>query len=546
MHQVPCSAFIRGFLSAVAGYLVLLNSPAWAQPLPYTFTKITDSVATPAASGVQCVGINELGTVAVRLSNQAIYRGRDAASFTMVTPTSFSLCMSINDNDEIAYTKAGVGPGTTILVKDAGGSVTTLATNTTAPALYTPSTVFPSLNNAGHAVYVAQSGFDFQIAIAPVGTVVAQSPPLTFASPSSMNDGDVVAFAGMDASAKAGLYRGSTVPLLQTGDSISSGVIVFSSLQRPSVNNSGLMAFVGRHDIGGVTGIYGVYTTNGSSVSLVGTSPVDNVSLNNTGSVVYRKTLSGGAGTGIYSGRPGLIDQEVIGQGDPLDGSTVQEAFIWAESLNDRGQVAFWAHLADGRQGVYVATPKWLSSLSFATKVPACGPIKAKVNLTTIAPPGGLTVDLDSFNSAASVPLTVTVPAGKKTGSFNITPTPVLTVASGDIEATYGAQVVERLLKVRPISVKTVTLAPNPVVGGAPVLGTVTLDCHAQPADLTVTLSSTKPSVAAPSSPSIVVPQGTDSKTFNITTSPVAASTSATIKASALGTAKSRKLVVNP
>jgi hypothetical protein len=549
MQRNQCSPVMRGIVvAAVAiGCSAWLEGRAAGQPLPYTFKKITDSVATPGLGGVQCVGMNDLGTVAVQLSSNQLFRGRDAASLTLVAPSAFSQCPSINDNDEIAYTTGGP-VGSTVLVKDAAGSITTLASSTTAPALYSPTTFLPSLNGAGRAVYMARDGGlgqPLKIAIAPTGTIVASDPPLTIVSPASMNDADVVAFAA-SASGTAGLYRGSAVPLLVSGDSISGGTILFSALQRPSVNNGGLMAFIGRLDIGGVTGIYGVYTTDGTSVSLVGTSPVDRFSLNDAGAVVYRRTLSGGAGSGLYLGRPGLIDQEVIGQGDPLDGSTVADTFIWHESLNDLGQVAFWAFLADGRQGIYVATPKWLNALSFASKVPACGPIAAKVTLTTAAPPGGLSVDLTSLNPSASVPLHVVVPAGKKSASFQIVPTPVLATAVGDIEATYGAQLVERVLRVRPISVKSVALAPNPVVGGAPVLGAVTLDCNAQPADLTVALSSTRPSAAAPATASIVVPQGTDSKTFNVTTAPVVAPTSATIKASALGTTKSKKLVVNP
>ena len=524
------------------GFQIHLNGTSWAQPLPYTYTKITDSVATPGLGGVSCVGMNDLSTVVVRLNNQQLFRGRDAASFTLVTASTISLCSSINDSDEIAYTTGGPG-GSVILVKNANGSVTTLASSTTPPLLYSPNTHFPSLNNGGRAVYVADGAG--KIAIAPIGTIVATNPPLIFGSPHSMNDSDVVAFVAQD-NGVAGLYRGSPVPLLQSGDAISGGTIVFSTLQTPVINSAGRMAFLGRLDIGGVPGVYGVYTTDGASVSLVGTSPVDRFSLNDAGSVVIRKTLSGGQGTGLYLGRPGLIDQEVIGQGDLLDGSTVNEAFIWEESLNSHGQVAFWAHLADGRQGIYVATPKWLKALSFTSKAPACGPIAGKITLTTKAPPGGLSVDLSSENPAASVPASVVVPAGKTAASFQITPTAVLANAVGDIEAVRGAQTLTRKLTVRPITVKSVTLAPNPATGGQAVVGTVKLDCGAQPADLTVTLSSSKPVVAAPTAASIVIPAGTDTMTFDVTTSPVAASTSASIKASALGTTKSKKLVVNP
>jgi hypothetical protein len=523
--------------------LIGLPGTTAAQPLPYTFTKITDSVATPGIGGITCVGLNDLGTVVIHTSSQLL-RGRDEASLTVVRDvglTSFQ-CPSINDSDEIAYVRRIGTTALLELVKDANGSETILATTTGSPALsYVKPQYLPSLNNAGRAAYVADAGD--KIAIGPIGTTL--TPPSNYVSPASMNDGDVIAFAAADDSSSiAGLYRGSTTPLLQDGDAISGGTITFSWNQRPGVNNSGTVAFIGRLEVPGVSVPTGVYTTDGTLVTRVGTNPLDRFSLNDSGSVVYRRNLGGT--DGLYLGRPGLIDQEVIGPGDALDGSTFTGGFIWEESLNNLGQVAFYAFLADGRRGVYVATPKWLNALSFTAKVPACGPVSAKVTLTTVAPPGGLTVDLATTHPSAAIPAQVVVPAGKKTVSFSILPTPVLANSRDDIEATHGAQTVSRVLTIRPITVKSVSLTPNPVIGGNAVVGTVKLDCGAQPADLGVTLSSSKPSLAAPTVSSLVIPQGSDSATFDVTTSPVTVSTSATIKASALGTTKSKKLVINP
>jgi hypothetical protein len=538
-------AVCRFALAAVAvTVLPTLPTAAPAPPLPYTFTRITDSVATPGVGGAGCVGMNDLGTVVVQIGD-TLLRGRDAASFTVVNANSggASLCPSINDSDEIAYFRR---IGTTAqyeLVKDASGSETILATTLGSPGISTVKPSYlPSLNNAGRAVYV--SGVGEKVAVAPIGTTL--TPPANYVTPASMNDGDVIAFAAPDPSSnKAGLYRGSTTPLLQDGDAISGGTIVFNFLQRPGVNNAGTMAFKGRFDVGDVQGPNGVFTTDGHSVTLVGTSPLDRFSLNESGSVAYRKNL-GGTGDGVYLGRPGLIDQEVIGPGDALDGSTFTGGFIWEESLNNLGQVAFYAFLADGRRGVYVATPKWLKALSFAKKVPACGPISGKVTLTTIAPPGGLRVDLATTHPSASIPTHVVIPAGKTAVSFSILLTPVLANSQDHIDATQGAQTISRVLTVRPISVKSVSLTPNPVSGGNSVVGTVKLDCGAQPADLVVSLSSSKPALAAPTVPSLVIPQGSDNATFDVTTAPVSAPTSATIKGAALGIAKSKKLVINP
>ena len=200
--------------------------------------------------------MNDLGTVVV---GAGAPRGRDAATLTVVHPETMS-CPSINDSDEIAYIRRIGTTAQLELVKDASGSETILATTLGSPGLsYVKPQYLPSLNNAGRAAYVAVDGS--KLAVAPIGTTL--TPPANHVTPASMNDGDVIAFAAADnSSSKAGLYRGSTTPLLQDGDAISGGTIVLSWLQRPGVNNSGMIAFRGRLDVGGVTGTNGVYTTD--------------------------------------------------------------------------------------------------------------------------------------------------------------------------------------------------------------------------------------------------------------------------------------------
>jgi hypothetical protein len=101
-------------------------------------------------------------------------------------------------------------------------------------------------------------------------------------------------------------------------------------------------------------------------------------------------------------------------------------------------------------------------------------------------------------------------------------------------------------LKIRPVGVKSVGLTPNPVNGGNDVTGKVTLECAAGPGDIVVTLSSTNPAVANPASGSVTVPQGSLSATFTITTNAVSSQKTATIRATANGIAKSKKLTVRP
>ena len=88
----------------------------------------------------------------------------------------------------------------------------------------------------------------------------------------------------------------------------------------------------------------GVFTTFG-----------DMPAINNFGNVVFAANLNGG-GQGIFNG-PNAVTNKVIRTGDALDDSIVTSAALASGALNDLGQVAFAATLADGRQGVYVAIP---------------------------------------------------------------------------------------------------------------------------------------------------------------------------------------------
>ncbi len=349
--------------------VVVVPTGARAQAIPYSFTRIADTLRNDAGlAGVYCVGMSGLGTVIVVFapagsSFYQLWRG-DGQSFTPVDTSLASTCASINDSDETAYLTP-LSPGSSLvrLVKNSMGTLTTLARSDVTPFLYGPTTHLPSLSNSGSAVFMSAQGGG--IAVGPAGPIVydpSVGPPLNLISPVSMNDSLTVAFLAL-AAGRTGIYRGSAVPLIETGSVVAGGTVGIS-LVRPVINNSGTVAFVG--SVGGI-GAHAYTTSDGVSVSLVGTNPVDRVAINDSGAVAYRKNTAGGsaAGEGLYVGQPGSIDKRVIGFGDPLDGSTFQTGHLWEESLNNHGQIAFWAQLADGRWGVYRATPvPVLTSLS--------------------------------------------------------------------------------------------------------------------------------------------------------------------------------------
>jgi hypothetical protein len=545
---------VSGVACPRAGMLTLVTLlwsaavvPAHAQFPPYRFVRIADTANDPDAhiNGLSCVSLNNAGAVLIKNNQNELWRGNGGPLEAIVPSGAHGLCPSINNLQEIAYLT--VDGSTPVLVRNLDGVLTELARSTAFPFLYGPTTYLPSLSDTGSALITAKSGTAIYVVPEniPVYDPGIHPPLFAFSSPASMNDSLEAVFAGSDA-AGAAIFREGAMAFLRNGQTLPNGTLVLGSLQRPLINNAGTIAFLGRLDPPGSTGPYGVYTSaDGINVALVGRSPIDRFALNSLGHVAYRRTFASPR-TGIYIGRPGLIDQPVAPENLSLDGTTSLDAYIWEEGLNDLGQVAFWTFLADGRAGVYRGDPQWLKSLGFSAKIPGCGPINGKVTLNAPAPPGGLAVRLASSNAAASVPATVVVAAGRTSATFKITPHAVGANVVGDIEATVGPQTIDRRLTVRRIGVKAVTLVPNPVTGGGAVSGTVSLDCEAAPADITVTLSSSAPAVAQPAVPSLVFSAGTKTLGFTVTTSAVSATTSATIKAAGGGLSKGKKLTVIP
>jgi hypothetical protein len=83
-----------------------------------------------------------------------------------------------------------------------------------------------------------------------------------------------------------------------------------------------------------------------------------NVGYNNDGQVVFTANLAAG-GSGIFSVRDGVVE-EIIGTGDPLLDSTVTSFAtipFAPRGLNNEGQLAFVANLADGQTVLVRADP---------------------------------------------------------------------------------------------------------------------------------------------------------------------------------------------
>jgi hypothetical protein len=78
------------------------------------------------------------------------------------------------------------------------------------------------------------------------------------------------------------------------------------------------------------------------------------------------------------------------------------------------------------------------------------------------------------------------------------------------------------------------------------VSGVVTLECPAAPGAVAVTLTSTNPTVAAPTASSITLPAGATTGSFSVRTTAVSAETPVTIYAWVFGVRKGVTLTVTP
>jgi hypothetical protein len=170
------------------------------------------------------------------------------------------------------------------------------------------------------------------------------------------------------------------------------------------------------------------------------------------------------------------------------------------------------------------------------------------VTLSSAAPAGGMVVTLASSSASATVPASVTVASGQTTATFTVNTTTVTAVTSVTITATSGVVSKTAALTVNPaaasVSLRTVTVNPASVVGGAGVTGTVTLSGAAPAGGVVVTLTSSSVSAKVPVS--VTVPAGATSATFAITTVKVTAVASVNITGTYNAVSQKAVLQVTP
>jgi hypothetical protein len=174
--------------------------------------------------------------------------------------------------------------------------------------------------------------------------------------------------------------------------------------------------------------------------------------------------------------------------------------------------------------------------------VAGCKSVSGSVTISEPAPATGLVVYLSDTLAAATVPATVTVPAGATTKAFTVKSSYVEANQAGLVSATLGPTTLSQSLTLRPVGMYLLSVVPSPVVGGLTATGTAKLECKAGPGPITVTLGSSNAVASVPGS--IVIPAGVQSGTFQVMTTPVVTTTRTTLSATANGITKTKTLSV--
>ncbi len=172
-------------------------------------------------------------------------------------------------------------------------------------------------------------------------------------------------------------------------------------------------------------------------------------------------------------------------------------------------------------------------------------PSTGTITLSGTAPAGGIVVSVSSSSSVATVPATVTVPAGSSTATFNIATTPIGANVSAVLTATYNGQTRVCAFDMAGFQyLRSITANPSALLGGNSSTGTVNLIRPAPQSGITITLTSSNSAVVVPNS--VTVPSGATSATFSISTGSVQSVTQVTLTGTFAGGSQTTSFTVQP
>lgn len=229
----------------------------------------------------------------------------------------------------------------------------------------------------------------------------------------------------------------------------------------------------------------------------------------------------------------------------------VGQRYWWrVRGINSAGTAGPWSAVRRFTAGSFSQAPSLAGIALNPSGVTGGNTSQGTVSLTSAAASGGAVVTLSSSNtSAATVPASVTVPAGASSATFTVSTASVTGSTSATITGAFGGVTRSATLTVTPppppIGPASVGVSPATVEGGNPVTGTVFLSGAAPAGGLVVSLSSSN-TAAATVPATMIVHGGLSSGTFPVSTLAGPTTRTTTITASANGVSRTADLTVTP
>jgi Ca2+-binding RTX toxin-like protein len=184
-----------------------------------------------------------------------------------------------------------------------------------------------------------------------IDTIGGDGPVTSLDISPSINENDEIAFnADLDTGSQ-GIFVSSDGEIAE----IANNDEKFDQFSSPDINDEGAIAFLTQRDDGSrgiYTNTYGkldVLVDDSGEFSFFNSQPA----FNNNGEVAFYGELDDGSAGIFVASEIGY--EQIVAVGDELAGSTVEELVIVQEGINDSGQVAFQARLADGNLAIFRA-----------------------------------------------------------------------------------------------------------------------------------------------------------------------------------------------
>ncbi|MBC7833565.1 MAG: hypothetical protein H7Y88_00510 [Phycisphaerales bacterium] len=370
-------------LFTVTALAAALASAPGALAQSYTFTKIADSAVLdfdPSSFGAP--SISDLGHVAFRAQSSdqsvtSIWRTAPdlAGPLTLIVDSSgpvggLSHTVSVNNLGQVAVWApvSGATIDERIMRGAGGGAPTTIAEAGPTPHPFSFLSVIVSVNDSGTVAWqgeLRQPGFPqglFTGNGGPHNTIFSSASSdftSSFAGPTINNAGQIAFRAASTTSAGDAIFRFDGPGVFTTIADGDHPLLSSAFDDEPAMNAAGRVAFIGRsNDISTMYLLVGDGTAD--AIALADTTgdldSINNAAINDLNQIAYSATFDDFSTTGIFTGSD-LINDAVVRTGDLIDGSAVTFVSLCREGLNNNGQIAFFAQLADGRGVVMVATP---------------------------------------------------------------------------------------------------------------------------------------------------------------------------------------------